>query len=248
MNTPRPFLLACLSIFLSFTLFAQQSVPNQFITYDQFLKECIDFKKQTNIQEVWVVHFWADFDGKSMEQIRPIKALFDRYQNKPVRFVSASIQKVHANWMKSLKRHNMPWEQLNIPREDDLSFIKRAFRYGSLPALFVVDQQGMVRRMKDVNELQTFLQTATTRLPDRPYYKASGTSISNVGSNNSSNANTNNGNDTPNDDGWVIHVVQPGETLFGLYRKYGVKVDEIKRLNGLTDNTIKVGQRLKIKK
>ncbi|MEO1449156.1 MAG: LysM peptidoglycan-binding domain-containing protein [Bacteroidota bacterium] len=44
-----------------------------------------------------------------------------------------------------------------------------------------------------------------------------------------------------------MHTVRRGETLFSLYRKYGVKVDEIKRANELRSNTIKVGQTLKIK-
>ena len=48
--------------------------------------------------------------------------------------------------------------------------------------------------------------------------------------------------------GWITHEVKAGETLFALYRKYGVKVDAIKRVNGLKTNTIKVGQKLKIKK
>ena len=247
MNLSPRFLLALLFISLSTFLIAQQPVAKRTISYDQFLKECIDFKKQTNIQEVWVVHFWADFHSGSMEQIQPLKALFTRYNKKPVRFVSVSVQKQQNSWQRALQKLNMPWEQANIPREDDLSFIKRAFRHNSLPALFVVDQQGMVRRMKDVNELQTFLQTATTRLPDQPYYK--GTSISDVGGN-TTNPNTGNSTSTPssNPDGWIIHVVQPGETLFGLYRKYNVKVADIKAQNGLTSNTIKVGQKLKIKK
>jgi LysM repeat protein len=44
----------------------------------------------------------------------------------------------------------------------------------------------------------------------------------------------------------IIHTVRPGETLFSLYRKYGVKVDEIRRFNDLQSNTIKVGQKLKL--
>jgi len=43
------------------------------------------------------------------------------------------------------------------------------------------------------------------------------------------------------------HKVERGETLYGLGRKYGVTVNEIKRLNDLTSNNLRIGQVLKIK-
>jgi len=44
-----------------------------------------------------------------------------------------------------------------------------------------------------------------------------------------------------------IHYVKPGETLYALSIKYGVSVDEMKSLNGLENNSIWVGQKLKLK-
>ena len=38
------------------------------------------------------------------------------------------------------------------------------------------------------------------------------------------------------------HVVAPGDTLFSLARLYGTTVEELKRLNGLDSDLIKVGQ------
>lgn len=45
-----------------------------------------------------------------------------------------------------------------------------------------------------------------------------------------------------------IHTVAPGETLFAISRKYGVKVDEIVAWNNLTSEALAVGQELKIGK
>lgn len=42
----------------------------------------------------------------------------------------------------------------------------------------------------------------------------------------------------------VIHVVQQGDTLYSIARRYGTTVEAIKAANGLTSNTIFVGQRL----
>ncbi len=53
---------------------------------------------------------------------------------------------------------------------------------------------------------------------------------------------------TPLPDGTVIHVVQPGDTLYGIAYEYGVDVDQIRQLNNLgADNLIYVGQELVIK-
>ncbi|MEQ8358568.1 MAG: LysM peptidoglycan-binding domain-containing protein [Cytophagales bacterium] len=41
-----------------------------------------------------------------------------------------------------------------------------------------------------------------------------------------------------------IHVVKAGETLFSLYRMYGVSVEQIKEWNNLTDNNLQLGQRI----
>lgn len=46
----------------------------------------------------------------------------------------------------------------------------------------------------------------------------------------------------------TIHTVTHGDTLWGISRKYGTTVDNIKALNGLKSNVIVVGQKLIVKK
>ena len=41
-----------------------------------------------------------------------------------------------------------------------------------------------------------------------------------------------------------IHIVKPGDTLYSIAKKYNTTVDEIKKLNDLTSNTLTVGSRL----
>ncbi len=45
---------------------------------------------------------------------------------------------------------------------------------------------------------------------------------------------------------WHYYTVQRGDTLYSIARRYNTTVDELKRLNGLTDVTIYVGQKLKV--
>ncbi|SRR5690606_10353135 len=44
-----------------------------------------------------------------------------------------------------------------------------------------------------------------------------------------------------------MYTVQPGDTLYSISKKYNTTVDEIKKLNNLSDNSISIGQLLKIK-
>jgi LysM repeat protein len=54
---------------------------------------------------------------------------------------------------------------------------------------------------------------------------------------------------TPNPEGVIIHIVGPGESLWGIAVSYGVTMDAIRGLNGMaaSDTTIYEGQRLVIR-
>ncbi len=47
-------------------------------------------------------------------------------------------------------------------------------------------------------------------------------------------------------DQYRVHVVQTGDTLYSISRRYFITVEELKQLNALSDNIISVGQELKI--
>ena len=45
---------------------------------------------------------------------------------------------------------------------------------------------------------------------------------------------------------FVVYEVMPGDTLYSIARRYNTKVDAIKAYNGLTNNTLSVGQIIQI--
>lgn len=49
---------------------------------------------------------------------------------------------------------------------------------------------------------------------------------------------------TPNADGYVIHIVRAGDTLSTIAYQYGVDMEVIRQLNGMTDDTVYLDQRL----
>lgn len=48
--------------------------------------------------------------------------------------------------------------------------------------------------------------------------------------------------------GEEFYVVEPENTLYSIARKYGMKAEELKQLNGMSSNYLKIGQRLKVKR
>jgi len=48
-------------------------------------------------------------------------------------------------------------------------------------------------------------------------------------------------------DGSVVHVVQPGQTLWGIADTYRLSIDELKALNGMTTDTIFANQKLTVR-
>jgi membrane-bound lytic murein transglycosylase D len=41
-----------------------------------------------------------------------------------------------------------------------------------------------------------------------------------------------------------VHLVQPGDTLFNISRRFGVSVQDLRRVNHLTSDEVKLGQKL----
>lgn len=50
-----------------------------------------------------------------------------------------------------------------------------------------------------------------------------------------------------NESGYLLHTVQPKETVYSIAKKYEVGVDDIKKWNDLATNELKIGQQVRIK-
>ena len=220
------------------------------LSYDTFLEECINFKAQ-NRQEVWVVFFWSSQNSKSLYDIPSLNRLMAAYRNKPVRFVSISEDKNENVWRSAIRTHNIPGEHIMVDRSSNLKNLKRAFPYNSLPGIFMVARDGKVWHPYTMNGLSDLLAQETRYLPQRSYY-FNNTPISQPTASNDPDPFTPEpvfkDPDGNNIDGWVTHIVKKGETLYRLQVKYGVPVDELRRLNGLSSNNIKVGQVIRIRR
>jgi len=45
-----------------------------------------------------------------------------------------------------------------------------------------------------------------------------------------------------------IHIVQKGDTLYRLSKRYKISVENLKKINGLTSSEIQIGQYIRLKK
>ncbi|MEM6261587.1 MAG: LysM peptidoglycan-binding domain-containing protein [Bacteroidota bacterium] len=222
-----------------------QNLPQQNLSYEQFLQDCINFKKRGKVQEVWVVNFWASWHSNSLTNLTQLTALQQQYKNKPVRFIFVSTDKIPGNWQNALRRYKIAGEHVRISREADYDFIKRAFRHNSLPGIFWVNTSGQVQRLKDPRQLNDVLGAATNRLPNRPYYKGSSGVTTTTQPTVPPTTSTDSGSSST---GWTTYTVKSGDTLYRISRKFSVSVDDIKKWNQLSSNSISVGQNIKIKK
>ena len=227
------------------------------LTYAQFLQQCVQFKQQAKPQ-IWVVNFWASWNGASLYSLEGLQVAHQAYRNKPVRFVSISVDKIRASWEKRLSQYNMPWEHLFLPSQDQYEFLKRAFQHNSLPAIYVVDPQGLIRRMHDTAELMEFLEREVRYLPDQPLNPQPVVDPAQPTDPQPQPAPRPQPQPEPDPQPedpqpqpevaeWIAHKVKRGETLYRISRTYNVSVEQIRQWNGLRSNNIQAGQTLRIK-
>lgn len=234
------FLLTLLSSFLPLNA---QFAPDTALTYEQFLKSCQEFSRQPR-QEIWVVNFWATYNARSMEELPALKRLQAQYARKPVRFVSISLDKSRMIWERLIVQFQMPWEQLFLPDGSDYAFLRRAFRHNSLPALFLVNSQAQIIRLRNPDELAAELLRLAAPLPDQPWRPAN---LAALAENRPARATEPASLPAPAD-GWQTHTVRQGETLYSISRRYNVGLDQLRKQNGLSSDAIRIGMSLKIKK
>jgi len=53
--------------------------------------------------------------------------------------------------------------------------------------------------------------------------------------------------DAEAEEGYLLHVVQPKETVYSIAKKYEAGIDDVKKWNELTTNDLRIGQQVRIK-
>ncbi|MDR1055148.1 MAG: AhpC/TSA family protein [Prevotellaceae bacterium] len=86
-----------------------------------------------------LVDFWASWCGPCRNEIPNLKKLYEKYSSKGFEIISISIDKKEADWEKALKEENLTW-----PNFLDTKGASDAFNLKSIPAMFLVDNKGII--------------------------------------------------------------------------------------------------------
>jgi len=125
-------------------------------------------------------------------------------------------------------------EQVEEVSDSFVHVVKRGESLGSIARKYHVT----VAKIKQWNHLRR----ETIHVGQRLTIYRSGAPMAQVGRNNN-----NNNNNAPAPT-VRTHTVKRGETLSSIARKYHCTVNQLKQWNNLSSNTVRIGQKLKIKK
>ena len=162
-----------------------------------------------------------------------------------MRFVGISVDKNRNSWERAIMQFQLPWEHLFLPSQDEYNFLRRAFKHRSFPATFIVYPSGRIRRVINLDELRGELAREAVNLP---------TGESPITDTDPEfdpfelDENDNTTLDPPrsgNDDLTLI-TIKRGDTLFSIAKKYGISLEELKRINSLRGDRIRAGDQLRV--
>lgn len=218
--------------------FSQKLVSDTTLTYRRFRTESLDMSSKDKLEEVWVVTFWASFNGRSMSAVEDISKMASKYKNKPVRFVYISGDRNRKAWLTAMSDRKMTGEHFVVTDTSEYRDLRNRFQHNSLPAIFIYNKEKKVVRQKNVDELSATLSEEAKTLPNHAYGWTPPPPVVIPPP-------------PPTEEellqGWVYHVVQKGETLYSLSKRYNISVTGLQTVNGLTSTSIYIGQKVKIR-
>ena len=113
--------------------------------------------------EVWVVDFWASWCRPCLETIPELKKVYEKFNGKPVRFISISWDEDARAWKAMVERTGMKWNQILLPNIRNAPFVDKHFKHKSIPTLFIVTKEGKVRKAGEIEFLENALNKELAR-------------------------------------------------------------------------------------
>lgn len=86
-----------------------------------------------------LIDFWASWCGPCRQEIPNLKKQYERFASKGLQIISISLDQNEAAWKKALDEEKLPW--LNFR---DNTGIDKAYGVRTIPAIFLVDANGVV--------------------------------------------------------------------------------------------------------
>lgn len=225
-------------LFPAVTAFSQKLVSDTTLNYRRFRTESLELGSKEKLEEIWVVTFWASFNGRSMNAIEDIVKMGSKYKNRPIRFVYISGDRNKKAWITAMSDRKMTGEHFVVSDTAEYRDLRNRFQHNSLPAIFIYNRDKKVVRQKNVDELAATLEEEAKTLPNHAYgWTPPPPKVVPP--------------PPPTEEellrGWVYHVVKKGETLYSLSKRYNISVTGLQTINSLPTTSIYIGQKIKIR-
>jgi len=113
------------------------------------------FGPQSFKGKILLIDFWASWCGPCRSEIPNLKDAYAKYNGKGVEFMSVSIDKGSAEWIKAMTEENMPWTQIlatNAGKE-----ITSLYQFSGIPFIILIDADGKIvaKNLRGANLLNT---------------------------------------------------------------------------------------------
>lgn len=106
--------------------------------------------------KVLVVHCWASWHDKSMEELDGLKKLYAKYKDEGLAFLGINADKVPLAFTKAMDTKDLPWQQVFDGKGMGNDVIVM-LGVTELPDYFVVDRQGILRAINPDEGLEAYV-------------------------------------------------------------------------------------------
>lgn len=99
--------------------------------------------------KVVLIDFWATWCGPCVHAMPEMKAIYEKYKSNPnFLMVGTAMDRQAKDVQKFVTDENLPWLQLHEPGKDWDNSFSDAFQVNSIPSIWIIDQDGVVRGEK----------------------------------------------------------------------------------------------------
>jgi len=102
--------------------------------------------KQVSVRDfkgkLLVIDFWASWCAPCLAEIPNLKAVYQKYHDKGVDFLSVSLDKDLIKWQKAVADEQMPWTQ--ICSDDTGIKLMKDYQFNGIPFVILLDSEGKI--------------------------------------------------------------------------------------------------------
>lgn len=106
--------------------------------------QSVELKDYIKPGKYTLVDFWASWCGPCLVAVPMVKDIAKQYGDR-LNVLSITLDRREKDWKEALKREQMPWTQLSMPKDqDEMMAVFEAYGFNSIPFMVLIDDQGKI--------------------------------------------------------------------------------------------------------